>query len=187
MTTKNTNASKTPEPPAAAVAADAHWAAKMQRLRDRQLAETVFVVCDDTDVRTRYQRAQRDHDLAQAYAKDHPDDAEAAAEVARASAEWDEAKAAHDQIAIELRFRALPRKALEQLYKEHKASEAEADEGKEWAESFHAALIAAASVDGMTEGDAQELLDNWSLSEANALFNAAYGVQNTTRADLGKG
>ncbi|QKW31409.1 hypothetical protein HUT11_35165 (plasmid) [Streptomyces seoulensis] len=183
----STRTAKQPEPPAAAVAADAHWAAKMERLRGRQLAETTFVICDDQDVRTRYQRAQRALEMAQTYVKDHPDDTEAAIQAARASTEWDEAKSAYDGIAIPLVFRALPRKALEQLYTEHKPSEAEADDGKEWDETFHAALIAASSVDDMTEADAQELLDTWSLSEANALFNAAYGVQNTTRADLGKG
>lgn len=186
MTATKTTQTK-PQPPAAAVAADAHWAAKMQRLRDRQLAETTFVICDDPDVRTRYQRAQRAHDLAQTYLKDHPDDAEAAVEAAKTAVEYGEAKTAYDQVAVPLRFRALPRKALEALYKEHKPSEAEADEGKEWADTFHAALIGASSVDGMSEEEAQELLDTWSLSEANALFNAAFSVQNTTRADLGKG
>jgi hypothetical protein len=184
--TTNTTRSK-PEPPAAAVAADAHWAAKMDRLRSRHLAETTFWICDDTDVRTRHQRAQRTFDLAQAYAKDHPDDPEARTELDKATVERDEAKQAYDQVAIPVRFRALSRPALEALYKAHKPSEAEAEEGAEWAATFPAALIAAASVDGMTETEAQELLDTWSLAEANAMFNAAHGVQNTTRADLGKG
>ena len=186
MPTSTTTRSK-PEPPAAAVAADAHWAAKMQRLRERQLAETVFVICDDPDVRTRYQRAQRAHDVAQAYAKDHPDDTEAAADAITAARELEEAKSAYDQVAIPLRFRALPRTALEALYRQHKPSEAEADEGKQWTDTFPAALISAASVDGMTEDEARELLATWSLAEADAMFNAAYSVQNTTRADLGKG
>lgn len=176
-----------PEPPAQAVAADAHWAQKMARLRDRQLAETTFVICDDPDVRTRFQRAQRAHELSQAYVKEHPDDTDAAAEAVKASVEFDEAKSAYDQVAIPLRFRALPRKAFEALTKQHQPSEADADEGQEWADTFYAALIAAASVDGMTEPEAQELLDSWSLSEARAMFNAAFSVQNTTRADLGKG
>jgi hypothetical protein len=185
MTT--TNATKKPEPPAKAVAADAHWTAKMERLRSRQLAETVFVICDDQDVRSRHQRAQRAFDLAQAYAKDHPDEQDAQADLTKAGVERDEAKAAYDQVSISLRFRALPRAALEALYKQHQASETEADEGKQWADTFPPALIAAASVDGMSEDDARELLSTWSLAEANAMFNAAYSVQDTTRADLGKG
>lgn len=176
-----------PVPPPAAVAADAHWAAKMQRLRDRQLPEAVFVVCDDQDVRTRYQRAQRSLDAAQAYVKDHPDDTQAAADTVTAQTTFDEAKTAYDQVSIPLLFRALPRKAFEELLKQHLPSEAEADEGKEWADSFHAALISAASVDGMTETEAQELLDTWSLAEANSLFNSVWGLHQTVRADLGKG
>ncbi|KPI31342.1 hypothetical protein OV320_2558 [Actinobacteria bacterium OV320] len=183
MTTTRTQ----PEPPAAAVAADAHWSEKMRRLRERSLAETTFVICDDVDVRTRYQRAKRAHEMAQDYVKDHPDDTDAPTEAAKAATEYDEAKTAYDQVAIPLRFRALPRPALEALYRQHKPSETEADDGKEWADTFPPALIAAASVDGMTEGEARELLAAWSLSEANAMFNAAMGVQSTTRADLGKG
>lgn len=183
-TTKNNTQ---PAPPAAALAADAHWAAKMDRLRSRALAETVFVICDDQDVRVRHQRAQRALELAQDYAKAHPDDAEAAADLTTAQGAYDEAKAAYDQVSISLRFRALPRTVLEGLYKQHQASEADADEGKQWASTFPAALIAAASVDGMSEDDARELLASWSLAEADAMFNAAFSVQNTTRADLGKG
>lgn len=176
-----------PAPPAAAVAADAHWAAKMERLRNRTLAETVFVVCDDQTIRDRYLRAQRDHDMAAQYADGNTDDAEAAADLARITAARDDAKKAYDEIAIPIRFRALPRQALEALYEQHQPSDTDTEDGKRWAESFPAALIAAASVDGMTETDAQELLDGWSLAEADAMFNAAYGVQNTTRTDLGKG
>ncbi|MEW2402127.1 hypothetical protein [Streptomyces sp. NPDC046862] len=183
MTTTRTK----PEPPPAAVAADAHWAAKMDRLRARTLAETTFVICDDTEVRTRFQRAQRNLEVTQAFAKDHPGDSEAATDAATAQTAYDEAKTAYDQVAIPLRFRALPRTALEALYKQHQPSESESDEGKQWADSFPAALIAAASVDGMSEDEARELLSSWSLVEADAMFNAAYSVQNTTRADLGKG
>jgi hypothetical protein len=185
MTTTKNNT--TVEPPAAAVAADAHWSAKMQRLRDRSLAETVFVICDDQATRERWLRAQRAFDIAATYAKDQPEDPEAQHQLAEATRERDEAKTAYDQVAIPLKFRALPRQALEALYTQHKPSESEAEDGAQWAATFPAALIAAASVDGMTETEAQELLDNWSLSEANAMFNAAHGVQNTTRVDLGKG
>ncbi|MDX2996628.1 hypothetical protein, partial [Streptomyces scabiei] len=181
-TTKNAR----PAPPAAAVAADAHWAAKMQRLRDRHLAETTFVICDDQQIRTRYLRAQRAFELAFSYAEDNPDEDEARTELAKATADRDEAKTAYDEIAIPVKFRALPRPALEALYKAHPPSESEAEDGATWGKTFPAALIAAASVDGMTEAEAQELLDSWSLAEANAMFNAAHGVQTTTRSDMGK-
>lgn len=176
-----------PEPPAAAVAADAHWAAKMERLRNRQLAEAVFTVCDDQEVRERYLRAQRTYDMAAQYAKANPEDTEAANDLATATKDRDDAKQAYDEVSIPIRFRSLPRPVYEALLKQHGPSEAEAEEGKIWTTTFPAALIAAASADGMTEAEAQELLDTWSLAEADAMFNAAYSVQNTTRADLGKG
>lgn len=183
MTTTRTKT----EPPAAAVAADAHWAAKMARLRERQLATTTFVICDDQTVRDRYLRAQRAHEMAQTYLTGNPTDADAKRDLATAATELAAAQAAYDDISISVRFRALPRQVLEDLYKEHPPSEADAEEGATWSASFPAALISAASVDGMSEQEAQELLDTWSLAESNAMFNAAYGVQNTTRADLGKG
>lgn len=185
--TATKNPQTTPDPPAAALAADAHWAAKMDRLRSRNLAETTFVICDDQEARDRHNRARRAFDLSETYAKAHPEDTEAASELATATAERDEAKAAYDQASIAIRFRALPRPAFEALYKAHPASEADTEEGKEWGPGYPAALIAASCVDGMTEDEARELLASWSLAEANAMFNAAYGVQNTTRADLGKG
>lgn len=182
-----TTTKTSPQPPAAAVSADAHWAAKMERLRNRTLAESTFVICDDQAIRDRHTRAERAFELTETYAKANPEDTEAAADLAKAVVEREEAKAAYEQVSIPLRFRALPRPALEALYKLHPASEAEAEEGKEWAASFPPALIAASSVDGMTETEAKELLADWSLAEANAMFNAAYGIQSTTRADLGKG
>ncbi|MEU6511885.1 hypothetical protein [Streptomyces sp. NPDC046942] len=63
-------------------------------------------------------------------------------------------------------------------------------------ETFPAAVISAchverdetgAEVDGMTVADAQELLDSWPDAEAKALFTAALVVNQTLRADLGKG
>jgi hypothetical protein len=182
-----TSTTSKPAPPAKAVAADAHWAAKMQRLRDRQLAESTFVVCDDAAVRTRYTQATRAFDLADAYLKAHPKDADARLDADTARRERDEAQSAYDQVAIPIRFRALPRPAFEALFKAHPANDDDEENGKEFGTGYPAALIAASSVDGMTEAEAQELLDTWSLSEANALFNAAMGVQDTTRADLGKG
>ncbi|WP_030756540.1 hypothetical protein [Streptomyces sp. NRRL F-5135] len=178
----------TSEPPAAAVAQDAHWAAKMQRLRDRRLAEAVFTVCDDLDVKRRYDRAARAKDTAETLLNTTTDgDTDAQKEADAAREEWTAAKTAYDAAAIPIRLRALPRTAMEALYAEHKPTEEEQEEGRDWAPSFHAALISAASVDGMTVDEAQELLDTWSLAEANALFNAALSVQQTTRSDLGKG
>lgn len=185
--TKTTPATaKTAQPPVQAVALDAHWAAKMQKLRDRQLAETEFVICDDVAIKTRYDRAVRAQQTAQALLKaTSSDDTEAQNDADAADTELAQAKTVYDEASIAIRFRAL--QALEALYKAHKPSEQQIEDGEEWGAGFYAALISASSVDGMSEVDAQELLDSWSLAEANAMFNAAMGVQNTTRSDLGKG
>ncbi|MCA1220249.1 hypothetical protein [Streptomyces sp. 8L] len=185
MTTKTTT-TKT-EPPAQAVAQDAHWAAKMERLRQRKLAEAVFTVCDDLDVATAHQRAVRDHANAAEYLKANPGDEDAKRDADRSQQVLDEATAAYEDASVALRLRALPRPAFEGLLDKHKPTEEDEALGREWAETFHAALISAASVDGMTVDEAQELLDTWSLSESRSLFNAAYGVQATMRTDLGKG
>lgn len=185
MTTKT--ASPKTEPPAQAVAQDAHWAAKMERLRQRKLAEIVFTVCDDNDVATAYQRAVRDHTNASDYLKANPRDEDAKRETDRAAQVLEETQAAYEAASVPLRLRALPRPALEALLDANKPTEDDEAVGREWSEPFHAALIAASSVDGMSVDEAQELLATWSLSESRALFNAAYGVQATTRTDLGKG
>ena len=93
-----------------------------------------------------------------------------------------------DAETIRLTFRALPRPVWEQLLREHPPTEAQSDQGMEYnVETFPAALIAACSVDGMAETEAQELLDMWADADAKAMFTCALLVNQTMRADLGKG
>lgn len=98
---------------------------------------------------------------------------------------------------LRLTFRALPRPVWEQLLLDHAPSEAQADKGMEYnVDTFPAALISAchverdaggAEVEGMSVEEAQELLDTWADAEAKALFTAALVINQTLRADLGKG
>ncbi|MFJ1529719.1 hypothetical protein ACIOFV_15040 [Streptomyces mirabilis] len=198
----------TVEPPAAAVAKDAHWAAKMNRLRARKLPERTLSICDDEDAKT----AVTDAALALAKARataltecagqgirEDQRDAWVASNphVLAADATLTDAQDSLDAVTLTLTFRALPRPVWEQLLREHAPTEAQADQGMEYnVETFPAALVSAChverdeageAVDGMNVADAQELLDTWADAEAKALFTAALLINQTLRADLGKG
>jgi hypothetical protein len=195
-----TMAEKTsPTPPAAAVAKDAHWAAKMARLRNRALPERTVTFHDDPALKKTVTEAALQLAKARAAALKDADEQDVPADqredwvlaqpdVMAADSRLAQANKALDDGSLTLTFRALPRPAWEGLLKAHPPTEDGANVGHEYnVESFPAALIAASSVDGMSEGDAQELLDTWPDGDAKALFTAALLVNQTTRADLGKG
>ncbi|MFC8207934.1 hypothetical protein [[Kitasatospora] papulosa] len=177
-----------PTPPAAAVAADAHWAATQKRLANRSRPTVALTICDDLDLRVALDTAKSTLRRIKAAAEDRQDDTTGPVAVARAEQDVEEAQAAFDDVAIVLRFRALPRKEFEALKKTHPATEEQAEDGHDInVETLAPELISAASVDGMTVDAAREYLDTWSEAEATDLFNAAWNVQQTTRMDLGKG
>ncbi|MGW4138876.1 hypothetical protein ACWELV_19145 [Streptomyces mirabilis] len=198
----------TVEPPAAAVARDAHWAAKMNRLRARKLPERTLSICDDEDAKTAVTdaalalakaRATALAECAEQGIREDQRDAWVASNphVLTADAALNGSQDALAAVTLTLTFRALPRPVWEQLLREHAPSEAQADQGMEYnVETFPAALISACHVerddagevvDGMSVADAQELLDTWADAEAKALFTAALLINQTIRADLGKG
>jgi hypothetical protein len=190
-TTAKTAPKTAPEPPAAALDLDAHWAAKQAKLRNRKTTTATLRICDDDDLKATLEEAKRARrvaaaDLETQQTKDGKEQAtrrlEAADEALQA------AQAAVDAATVTLTFRGLPRKAYEALVNEHPPTEEEAEEGGEWnAETFTPALVAASSVDGMPIEDAAYFLEEWSPAEAGMLFNAAMSVQLTSRMDLGKG
>lgn len=191
-TSTKTTAAKTPPP--AAVAADPHWQNTLDRLRARELPTATLTICDDPDARQALASARAAHQSAKAardtLADHHDADAQAlaAARLVRAETDLAAAQEAFDTAAIRLRFQALPRKALEKLIADHPPTEEEEKDGSEWhAETFNPALIAATSVEGITEEDARYFLDAWSLEDSRALVSAALNVQQTSRTDLGKG
>ncbi|GAA3371192.1 hypothetical protein GCM10020367_20860 [Streptomyces sannanensis] len=200
--------STTVEPPAAAVAKDAHWAAKMARLRARKLPERTLSICDDPAAKTAVTEASLDLAKARTRAQaasielgvpeeQREDWVQAHPEVLAATGALDDAQRALAEATLTLTFRALPRPAWEQLLREHPPTEAQADAGMEYnVETFPPALISACHVErdqegrpveGMSEEEAQELLDAWPDSEAKALFTMSLLVNQTLRADLGKG
>ncbi|MFF4504836.1 hypothetical protein [Streptomyces sp. NPDC001401] len=196
------------QPPAAVVAKDAHWAAKMERLRARKLPESTLSICDDEDAKTAVTDAALDLAKARAAAlaecveqgiREDQRNAWVASnpEVLATDTALTRAQEALAEATVTLTFRALPRPVWEQLLRDHAPTEAQADRGMEYnVETFPAALISAchverdetgAEVDGMSVADAQELLDAWPDAEAKALFTGALVVNQTLRADLGKG
>ncbi|MFI6054082.1 hypothetical protein ACIBCO_28825 [Streptomyces violascens] len=187
------------EPPARAVAADAHWAAKMAKLRARRLPERTIAFVDDPLLRTARNETALKLAAARAQAENAADDqavpdgereqwVTTRPEVVAAELAAGSAQEVLDEATVELMFRALPRPAWEQLLREHPPTEEQADQGMEYnVDTYPAALISASSVDGMSVDEAQELLDTWSDSEAKALFTGALMVNQQLRADLGKG
>lgn len=187
----------TPAPPANAVARDAHWARKLARLRARQLPEHTLQICDDLAAKKRLEQAKLD--VARCRMADAEAERVTSAETERAEHELVVAREAFDEVSLTLTFKALPRPVLDGLIKRFPPTEAQAEDGDAWnPETFPAALIAAAhierdgsgeAVEGMTEGDAQDLLDSWPVAESNALFAAAWQAQQivrTSTVELGK-
>lgn len=197
-----------PVPPAAAVARDPHWSAKMARLKARKLPERSLRLCDDDEAKqnatnaalglAKARTAARAESIEQGVTEaDREEWVAAFPDVVAAQLQLDEAERTLEEVTDVLTFRALPRPAWEQLLRDHPPTEAQADQGMEYnVETYPAALVAAchierdetgAEVPGMTEQEAQELLDTWPDSEAKALFTTALLVNQTLRADLGKG
>lgn len=197
-----------PEPPAAAVAQDAHWSAKMARLKARKLPERSLRLCDDDEAKknatdsalelAKARTVARAESIEQGVSEfDREEWTVARPAVVAAQLRLDTAERALEDATVVLTFRALPRPAWEQLLRDHPPTEAQADQGMEYnVETYPAALIAGCHIErdgsggevpGMSEQEAQELLDAWPDSEAKALFTCALLVNQTLRADLGKG
>ncbi|UQA93697.1 hypothetical protein [Streptomyces halobius] len=187
----------TPAPPANAVARDAHWARKLARLRARQLPEHTLQICDDLAAKKHLEQAKLE--VARCRMADAEAERTTSAETERAEHDLVAAREAFDEVSLALTFKALPRPVLDGLTKRFPPTEAQAEGGDAWnPETFPAALIAAAhierdaagkAVEGMTEDDAQDLLDSWPVAESNALFAAAWQAQQivrTSTVELGK-
>ena len=177
-----------PTPPAEAVAKDPHWTQTRARLAARTRPTATMTICDDHTVKEALARAQYAARAAEARLEtDNTPDNRTAAKAAQT--ELKAAQAAFDKAAIVLHFQAIERPAFEQLKKTHQPTEEQAEDGYVFnPETLAPALIAAASLDGMTEADAREYLTTWSEAEAITLWNTAYGVQgDASRLDVGKG
>ncbi|MEW9521801.1 hypothetical protein [Streptomyces tubercidicus] len=172
---------------------EAAWAATAKRLDALKPAVAKFTICDDAALRTRLNEAKAATEDAEATLNALGAEDEAARPMfelraKQAASELSDAQKAFDRAAIVLRFKALPRQELEALQNAHPASEKEEEAGEEYAmDTFAPALISAASLDGMPADYARQCLDTWSAPDAQALWRAAWAIQNQSRADLGKG
>ncbi|MEU8682979.1 hypothetical protein [Streptomyces sp. NPDC048611] len=177
----------TAQPPANAVAQDAHWSATLERLRNRQRPTASLRICDDQTAKQALNDAQAEQRrIHRLY--DADTSAEAKKAIRNADTAVTKAQAGVDEASIILSFRALERTALDALKRAHPPTEEQAEDGFEInADTLGPALVAAANTDGMTEEQAREFLDTWSDAEAGALFSTAWNVQLESRLDLGKG
>ncbi|MFB7867360.1 hypothetical protein [Streptomyces sp. NPDC056069] len=159
-----------------------------ERARARQRPVLKMTICDDTAIKAALDLAQHTLRRAKAEAADRPGDPVIAEAVALAETQLAQAQAAFDAEAYDLRFQALQRVDFEALKKKHPPTEAQAEDGFEFnVDTFGPELISKASLDELTVDDAKSFLETWAEAEAAQLFNTAWGVQQETRADVGKG
>lgn len=187
-TTATKPAATKPEPPAAIVAQDAHWAATRARLQNRTRPTAKLTICDDHEVKQALAAAQYAQNRLRDRADVDPDNAELKEALEKAADDVATAQEAFDAVALVLRFEALPRDEFDELKAEHPPTETQADEGAlANAETIGPVLISRCSLDGITEDDASTYLNTWAVAEAAQLFQAAWDVQQVVRFDVGKG
>ena len=168
------------------------WDELQRKLDGLKPAVATFTICDDDKLRVRLGQAKAELADAEARLKAQDDETAdtAAAErrVERARTELAAAQAAYDERAVTLRFRAIPRRQLAALEREHPANEEEEANGEEFhMDDFAPAVIAAASMDGMPLEYAATCMSEWSAADSRDLWSAAYSIQHRNRSDLGKG
>lgn len=188
MSTPKKTTTSAAVPPADAVALDAHWAQKMERLRQRKLAERPFRITEDEATRDAYLRKAARAQNLRHMADNDPTDNDLAASADEAAAEAKTAEEAFTNASEVLMMRSLPRPVYDALILAHPPTEQQTADGHDWnPETFAPALIAATVTDPMSVEEATELLDIWGGMDANDLFGAALSVQMVKRSDLGKG
>ncbi|MER6086836.1 hypothetical protein [Streptomyces bluensis] len=159
----------------------------MDRLRRRARPQNTLRICDDDQLRRRFEETEQAARRARFVAEANAGDDQAARQAADAAAAHEDARAALEAASEFLTFRALPRPVLEELIAQHPPTEKQTGEGAIFnPDTFPAALVSAASMDGMSWEEAEELLNTWSAPDANALWEAAWQVQQESRVDLGK-
>lgn len=185
MTARKTAA---PVPPPAAVAQDAHWAATRERLKSRIRPILTMTICDDHQVKANLAEAVAEEQRAKNVLADAPDSGTAKEALTAAAKALAAAKAAHDEVAITLRFQALDAKTFKDLKAAHPATPEQAEQGYEFnVDTLGPIVIAATSLDGITEEDAATYREEWAEQESDLLLNTAFAVQRQERMDLGKG
>jgi hypothetical protein len=169
------------------------WDALQKQLDSMPKPIQVLKLCSDPDVRDRYQEAKQAlagaEDYLKSLSKDVDKDARALVQKKTQDArnEFQAAQAEYDACTVTLTFQALERGQLKDLIAAHPPTEEDEEQGSEFHfDTFAPALIAAASTDGMPAEYAEHAVKAWSLADSQALWNAAWGVQQRRRTDLGK-
>ncbi|MFD5899169.1 hypothetical protein [Streptomyces sp. NPDC060366] len=184
MTARKTTAA----PPPAAVAQDAHWAATRERLKNRIRPILTMTICDDHEAKAALAEALAEEQRATNVLAAAPDEENAKEAAAAATEALNRAQAAYDKVAITLRFQALDAKTYKELKAAHPPTTEQAEQGYEFnADTLGPIVIAASSLDGITEEDAVTYREEWSEQESDLLLNTAFAVQRQERMDLGKG
>lgn len=205
------------DPPAQAVAKDAHWSAKLQRLRDRQpmtaivtfhddeAAERVVEVGREVNAARRTARLALGKDMTPAEQKAiSAETIEAHPGVQAALGKLEEAKAAQAAADVAIELRGLPADVYEDLVGEHPPTEAQRSTGETYnVHRFAPVLIATCCTDPMTPAEAASLIGgeyleadgDWSdhvaasltQGESSFLFQSAVQVNQNARVSVGKG
>ena len=159
----------------------------MARLRNRPLPVQLLRICDDKELCGRLAEVEQAAERARFLAEAAPNDEALADRVTEAGQALEAVRAEWESASIVLTFRALPGPLLEELLTAHPPTDAQANEGAAFnPDTFAPVLIAASCTDGMSETDADELLECWSAPDRNALWEAAWQVQQQSRVDVGK-
>lgn len=201
-------------PPSSAVAKDAHWSARMQRIRDRKPSERDVRVWLDDDAKAEFERTQKGLIAARALIEQYADKddseelkTEARSRLADAESAFEQAKADREDKSELLWFRGLGRPAYEDLISQHPPTDEQKAQGQVYDdETFAPALISAVHVDKVLNGydehndavyvetgekmsveEAVELLTILSQTEAMTAFGTALAVCVTNRVEVGKG
>ncbi|MFD9721017.1 hypothetical protein [Streptomyces sp. NPDC059076] len=159
-----------------------------ERLNNRKRAVATMTICDDHGAKSTLAEAQMQLKQAERLRDRSADPADMQPVVEKAEAALTAAQAAYDQAAIVLRFEALERTLFEDIKQRHPATEEQAEDGTLYnIETLGPELIAASSLDGITEDEARHYFQTWSDGEATTLFNTAWDIQGERRMDVGKG
>lgn len=169
------------------------WDALQQRLDARGKPTRTLHLCDDPDVRDRYQMAKQAAERADSLLASMPKDADKetrtllAVEAGQAKDDLEAARQEYDAHTVTLTFTALERGAMEALLAKHPATEEDEERGTDFHfDTFAPALISAASTDGMPLEYAANAMRTWTLGDSDDLWAAAWSVQRRKRTDLGK-
>jgi hypothetical protein len=170
------------------------WDSLQKRLDARGKPTRTLSLCDDPDIRDRYQAARQAAERADTFLASLPKDADKEArtqlakEAEQAHTDLEAARAEYEAHTVTLTFTALERASLEALQAAHPATEEDEERGTDFHfDTFAPALIAAASLDGMPVEYASNAMRTWSLADSDDLWAAAWSVQRSRRTDLGKG